>query len=280
MKIRLIAFSCHLVLSAIVVALVMAFVIGVWYPSPLFYAQNFSRILITLVSVDLVLGPLLTFLVYNPQKKLFKFNQKKLLKFDLAIIFLIQICALSYGIHMSYISRPVYVVYSAGKFESVGANEYDRIDLRKVFPDNPYLRLSKKGPVWVGAIAPETMTLADKLDLQFSTEYGDGLRMMPHYYVPYEKINADAIRRGKRASDLNLNIKQAIKKSDSSDNKTLPNSVDQIKAVRDWLSHLSIPLEKIVLIPLKGRDKFAIVALNADTGIVLDSISQDPWWYQ
>ncbi|MDO8700932.1 MAG: hypothetical protein Q7J77_00765 [Undibacterium sp.] len=246
----------------------------------MFYAQDFSKIVVTLVAVDLVLGPLLTFLVYNPQKKLLHFDRKKLLKFDLAIIFLIQVSALSYGVYMSYISRPVYVVYSTNRFDSVGANEYDRVDSRKVSPDNPYLRLSNTGPKWVGAIAPVKMSLADTLDLQFSSEYGDGLRMMPHYYVPYEKIKADAIKNGKRASELNLDDKQVLRKSDSSKEKVLPSSVEQINAVRVWLTHLSVPLEKVVLVPLKGRDKFAIVAINVDTGVVLDSLAQDPWWYQ
>lgn len=280
MRLRLIAFACHLALSAIIVAVTMGLVVSVWYPGSLFYAQDFSKIVVTLVAVDLVLGPLLTFLVYNPQKKLLHFDRKKLLKFDLAIIFLIQVSALSYGVYMSYISRPVYVVYSTNRFDSVGANEYDRVDSRKVSPDNPYLRLSNTGPKWVGAIAPVKMSLADTLDLQFSSEYGDGLRMMPHYYVPYEKIKADAIKNGKRASELNLDDKQVLRKSDSSKEKVLPSSVEQINAVRVWLTHLSVPLEKVVLVPLKGRDKFAIVAINVDTGVVLDSLAQDPWWYQ
>lgn len=280
MKIRFIAFACHLALSAIVVAIAMSFVIGVWYPSPLFYVQDFSKIVLTLVSVDLVLGPLLTLMVYNPHKKLLKFDQKKLLKIDLTIIFLIQISALSYGVYTSFISRPIYVVYSTDRFNSVSANEYQNIDMKKVAPQNPYLQLPIFGPRWLGAVAPEKLSKAEKMDLEFSTALGDGLRMMPQFYVPYEKIQDDIIKNSKRANDLNLDEKQSIKQSDSPTDKMLPSSIDQVKAVRDWLAHLAIPLEKIILIPLKGRDKFAIVALNADTGIVLDSLSQDPWWYQ
>lgn len=272
MKARLIAFACHLTLSAAIVAFTMAIVIGVWYPSPLFYVQDFSKIVLTLVSVDLVLGPLLTFIVYNPAKAL--------LKFDLAIIFLIQLSALSYGVYTSFISRPVYVVYSIDRFNSVSANEYQNIDLKKISKENQYLQTPITGPRWLGAVSPAKLTPAEKMDMEFSTALGDGLRMMPQYYVPYEKIKADAVRMGKRANDLNLNENQTIKQFGSSKDRTLPSSPEQIRTVREWLGHLGLPLDKIILIPLKGREKFAIVALNAETGIVLDSLSQDPWWYQ
>jgi hypothetical protein len=272
MKARLIAFACHLLLSAAIVALTMAVVIGVWYPSPLFYVQDFSTVLLTLVGVDLVLGPLLTFIVYNPSKVL--------LKFDLVIILLIQLSALSYGVYTSFISRPVYVVYSTDRFNSVSANEYQNIDLKKVSKENRYLQTSITGPLWLGAVAPVKLTPAEKMDLEFSAALGDGLRMMPQYYVPYEKIKADALRMGKLAKDLNLDEDQAIKQLDSLKDKSLPSSLAQIRAVREWLAKLGLPLDQIILVPLKGREKFAIVALNAETGAVLDSLSQDPWWYQ
>jgi hypothetical protein len=272
MKVRLIAFGCHLLLSIVIVTLSMTVVIGVWYPAPLFYVQDFSKILLTIISIDIVLGPLLTFIVYNPKKAL--------IKVDLAIIFMIQVLALSYGVYTSFISRPIFVVYSNDRFSSVGANESERFDLKKIPAQSLYLTQSKMGPRWVGAVAPENLSIAEKMDLEFSTAIGDGLRMMPQYFVTYEKIKAMAMQMGTKASDLNLDEDQIIRQSSATSEKMRPRSRDQIIQMKIWLTHFNLPLERIILVPLKGRENFAIIALDANTGIVLDSLSQDPWWYQ
>ena len=61
-----------------------------------------------LVLVDVIVGPLLTFIVFK--------KGKKSLKFDLGFIALLQIAALIYGSYTVYNGRPSTVVYNNGQF--------------------------------------------------------------------------------------------------------------------------------------------------------------------
>jgi hypothetical protein len=273
MKTRLKASGIHFLLSLIIVSAVLCFFAFVWYPAPLFALQDLYKVVITLVGVDIILGPLLTFIVFNPQKKG--------LKLDLLVIGIIQISALSYGVYTSYISRPIYVVFCDGRFNSVTANEYAYLDLKKISPDNPYLKLSLTGPTWLGAVKPDKLSQAEEMDLDFSTALGDGLRVMPQHYVPYEKVKSDVIKASKPASSLDLSEEKLIERS-----KTLKKlekgepSLEQVRSLKRWLLKINLPMEKIGLVTIKGRENYAIIAIDLVTAEVIDSVSIDPWWYQ
>ena len=105
----------HLGVSALVAAAIVAVMLLVWYPSPWFAAAGGRTLLILLVGVDVILGPLLTFIVFNPAKKS--------LVYDLAVIVMLQIAALIYGIHVMASARPAFVVYLRGGFDVVAAND-------------------------------------------------------------------------------------------------------------------------------------------------------------
>jgi hypothetical protein len=273
MKTRLKASGIHFLLSLIIVSAVLCFLVFVWYPAPLFVLQDLHKVVVTLVAVDIVLGPLLTLIVFNPQKKS--------LKFDLFIIGFIQISALSYGVYTSYISRPIYVVFCDGRFNSVTANEYAYLNLKKISPDNPYLKHPITGPMWLGAVKPDKLSSADEMDLDFATALGDGLRVMPQYYVPYEKVKSDVIKASKLASSLDLSEEKVIDrlKTTTKLEKGEP-SLDQVRSLKRLLLKLNLPLEKIGLVTIKGRENYAIIAIDIGTAQVIDSVSVDPWWYQ
>ena len=88
----------HLGLSGAVVAAVLALVFLVWYPDWSFSVAGAVTPVMILVGVDLVLGPLLTLIVYK--------EGKPGLKFDLAFIAAVQLLALSYGSYTLHGARP------------------------------------------------------------------------------------------------------------------------------------------------------------------------------
>lgn len=65
-KIR--AFAVHFLISALVCSLFSCFAFWVWYPGPLSARLGLWHILLLLVMVDVVLGPLMTFIVYRKGK--------------------------------------------------------------------------------------------------------------------------------------------------------------------------------------------------------------------
>jgi hypothetical protein len=100
------AFAVHFAISLGIFLVLLAVVFGYWYPGVLREAdQSWQRVLMLIVGVDLVLGPLLTLIVFNPVKKS--------LKMDLSIIAIAQISALLAGMYTVHQSRPIalYVAY-------------------------------------------------------------------------------------------------------------------------------------------------------------------------
>ena len=75
-----------------------------WYPGPYFSVDGGWEGIRLVGAVDLVLGPLITFLIFDLGKS------RRAILFDLTFIAVIQLTALSYGIYSTYTQRPVAVV--------------------------------------------------------------------------------------------------------------------------------------------------------------------------
>ena len=118
---RLRAFSLHFLASVIVVGLALIVMRLVWYPTPFASLLGWVDLLWVVVGVDLVLGPVLTFLVYAPGKKS--------LRFDLAVIVLVQLSALGYGIYTSAQGRPIYLVFVVDRFETVSPVDFTQEEI-------------------------------------------------------------------------------------------------------------------------------------------------------
>jgi hypothetical protein len=97
----------HLGISGTIVALVLAVVFFAWYPGWSFKVAGAVTPVMIMVGVDLVLGPLLTLIVYK--------KGKPGLKFDLAFIAIVQLVALSYGSLTLYNARPHFLVFAVDR---------------------------------------------------------------------------------------------------------------------------------------------------------------------
>ena len=114
---RIAAFLTHLLISMTIVGILLAIIFFVWYPQPYFSYEGAYEPLTILVMVDVVLGPLLTLIIFKPGKKG--------LKMDLTLIAIVQITALLYGSWTIWSYRPMFVAYSADRFFIVGAGDID-----------------------------------------------------------------------------------------------------------------------------------------------------------
>ena len=101
---KLKAMAVHLSIS-IAVFIYLAYQIYYnWYPEPFFTVDGGWAGIRLVGAVDLVLGPLITFLIFDLSKS------RKAILFDLITIVVIQFAALSYGIYSTYTQRPIAVV--------------------------------------------------------------------------------------------------------------------------------------------------------------------------
>ena len=124
-KLKSKAFLAHGVFSAVMVTVFFLLIRMLWYPGALFDLENVWEALRVLVPVDAVLGPVLTFYLWDPNKKG--------VKLDIAVVLILQAAALLYGGFTIYKQRPAVLVFAVDRFEVVPASKFDRAQL-----DNKY----------------------------------------------------------------------------------------------------------------------------------------------
>jgi len=101
---KLKATAVHLSMS-IVVFLYLAYQIYYnWYPEPYFSIDGGWQGIRLVGAVDLVLGPFITFLIFDLRKS------RRAILFDLLVIITIQIGVLAYGVYTTYSQRPIAIV--------------------------------------------------------------------------------------------------------------------------------------------------------------------------
>ena len=146
LKNRFYAFGLHILFSFLLLILALLLVFKLWYPAPLDQAMGVTEIFWFILGVDLILGPLLTFVVFNPKKKE--------LKRDLIIILIIQIAAYIYGLYTVAQGRPVWQVFVVDDIELVRA-----IDIQG--ESSVYSAKLFNKPQWVAAAYSENPEIAN-----------------------------------------------------------------------------------------------------------------------
>ena len=104
------AFGIHLGISALIFIGLAYLVLFQWYPDMFFTTDGGWQGIRIIILVDMVLGPLLTLIVFKPGKPG--------LKFDLTCIGVFQLVCLAAGTYLVYNERPLAMVYVDGQFTS------------------------------------------------------------------------------------------------------------------------------------------------------------------
>ena len=135
------AFLIHLGISLIIFLVLAWVIVKIWYPVPFFQLDGGWQGIRIVAGVDLVLGPLLTLIVYKPGKPH--------LKLDLGIIALLQAAALGWGVWITHYERPMAIVYTidhvtpvtAGQLTDHGFDEQSLSTLDSHHPARVYLAM-------------------------------------------------------------------------------------------------------------------------------------------
>lgn len=189
---RLKAAGIHLALSVLIVAIVLCLMLFVWYPQGFFKLLGGGELVFLIAGVDVCLGPLLTLAVFNPAKKS--------LKFDLAFIGIVQICALLYGANVMFQSRPVFNVLEEDIFKVTLATDFkDDVELKKASKPE-WQHLSWFGPQLVAAVAPTDPKI--KEEVTFAAMAGMDWNMFPKLYVTYDSQRKVALQHAKPLAEL------------------------------------------------------------------------------
>jgi hypothetical protein len=125
-KTKLKASGIHLGLSLVIFFVLVYQIYYVWYPVPYFSVDGGWQGIRLIAAVDLVLGPLITFLIFDLRKS------RRAIVFDLVVIAVVQISALIYGISTTYQQRPVAIVlidqFMVGTVQSSYGSQLESLD--------------------------------------------------------------------------------------------------------------------------------------------------------
>ena len=241
------AAQIHLGISAMIAALVVWIMLYLWYPEPYFRVSGGQTLLLLLIGVDVVIGPLLTLIVFDPRKKQ--------LKLDLAIIAALQLAALAYGAGIMFNARPVYVAFAGDRFELVEANAIAPSDQAQARPGFRALPLT--GPQVVGTRLPIDPEERERLGI--AAMMGGSLGLFPQHYVPYATVARAAVARGKPLARLR---------------ESHPDRAAEIDA---WVAASGQPEASLRFVPLQARHGDMSVVVDAATGEVRGVLPVDPW---
>jgi hypothetical protein len=241
----------HLTICCVLTIAVLGLVYGGWYSGGLAPIEGVGTILLLILGVDVVLGPILTFLVYKPKKKS--------LVFDLSVIAFMQTAFLAYGVYTVERARPLFVVFEENRFETVSYADLP-IESRNQLKEmgNPKTASSFFKPTYVVALPPTDPTIAKKI-LDEALAGGTELSQMPKYYNSPEVAASTLLAKAKAAEAL-----KNIKGNSGSD-------------IELFVKSLGMDLSNLKTIPLKGKSRDAVVFIDSQSARVVSIGLFRPW---
>jgi hypothetical protein len=181
MKFRLKALGLHLLASTVALMLIFGALYLGWYRWPGWYLADVSQVVLVMAGVDLVVGPLLTFVVAGASKP------RRALTRDIAVIVAIQLIALAYGTLSIWHGRPLYYAFSETVLQAVQA--YD------IGPDELTLARQQKAefaphwfslPRWIWAPLPQDTHERERI-VASAIVGGDDVISMPRLFRPWNQ---------------------------------------------------------------------------------------------
>jgi hypothetical protein len=241
------AFGVHLAISALIAATVLVLIVWLWYPSPYFEAMGGEVLLRLLIGVDVVLGPVITLIIFDPRKPR--------LRYDLATIAVLQLAALAYGGWVMFEARPVYNVFVKDRFETVPANRIDGESLARA--PEAFRALPLTGPRVVAARPPESAK--ERTAIIFSAvSGGPDVADMPHLYTPYSNAATEAARAARPLANLSRRDRQTA------------------DAVSEVVTTVTPPGRSLGYVPVRARNKDFAAVVDRNTGEVVGYIAASP----
>ncbi len=240
------AWLVHLGLSFAVLLPIFLLIYFWWFPGPFFRVQDTAHIIAVLIGVDLVLGPILTFIVYRPNKKG--------LKFDLTVIACVQLAALVYGVYAIHSERPAYVVFAVDRYVPLAAKDVDfeRAGMSGFGEDRP------GEPVYAFAEMPMGEAFQAFQDSVLFRGQPD-LERRPEFWLPLATGREAILARARPLSEL----------------------VDQRPGAKQAVTRASRRLdltpETALFVPMPGKREDYAAIIDPESARVIGAVAVDPW---
>jgi len=239
----------HLLISLLMAALVAALVFRIWFPSPFRELSGGFKLFLIIVAVDVVLGPCATLVVANDKKP------RRELRTDVALIGLIQLLALGYGLWTLSQARPVYMAFEIDRFRVVHAVDVDPGLLAQAPEQWRDLPLGRPQLVAVRPFRSDQ----ERSDAMFAELGGATLGARPDFWMPYPDAVAAVKAEAKPLSEL------------------LQRKPDARAAAEAMAQQLGRPVDGLLYLPVAGRNLFWTALIDPASGLPLEYLPVDPY---
>ena len=224
-KDRLRVSAIHLAISLAIAFLAALIVFGLWYPYPYREISGGRNLFLLVIAVDVVMGPLITLVIFNRAKS------RRHLAMDFSIVGLLQLAALSYGLFIVFIARPVHLVFEFHRMAVVHAIDVDPKLLSEAPPELQYLPLT--GPTLLSLRAFKTAD--EQMTSTLQAAQGLAQAAQPGLWQPYSTAQADILKEAKPVAQLKSRF---------------PN---QAAAVDSVVAKSGLGADKLAYLPMLGR---------------------------
>lgn len=193
----------HLLVTLAIAIIVGVLVFFIWYPKPFREMTGGLGLYKLILGIDIVCGPLLTFILASPKKT------HKAMLVDISLIACIQLSALGYGLYSVAQARPVALVFEYNRFRLVNYASIVQSDLKDALPQYqsiPWHRIETVG-------LKEIKTGEEQqANMKRFWETGAEMGMFPDYWIPYQDVKQQVWDTADAMSKLtNLTLKQQEK---------------------------------------------------------------------
>lgn len=240
------AFSIHFAISFFIFLILLYFILIQWYPQPLFSTDGGWRVIRIIVGVDLILGPLLTLIVFKAGKPG--------LKFDLTMIALVQTLALSWGIWTTYNERPAAIIYTIDYFTPVPAYQLKEVGMTTK-------ELKKFGNNWPILIYSDIPKEKTSEIIAEAARAGQPLYLLTKYYRKFSNNQSQVLK------ESSMNLAKYVE--DKPNLKTIYQHSLLTGTAKTNISYLG----------LHSREKWVTAIFDLDSMKIIDTIDIEPQEY-
>jgi len=241
---RIKAALIHLAISSAALLVLAIITLLVWYPNPHYKYEGVLTILYLITLIDVVLGPIFTFIVFKPGKPS--------LKIDLTVIAVIQITAFVYGTNVIYSQHPEFITYAEGIMYTIPTSAIDE----QLIEDDFLNRRFHVGP----KLAVSSLPADPKIRTSFLVENitkNKTLEDSPEFYSRFPPPLADLVEKSLDIDKLNKNLTNKTK-------------------INDFIQHNGTSQDDIVLFWLVNNLRNSIIVLDIKSGMPIGYLDIQP----
>ena len=246
---RLRASGIHLGISLLIAALAATLVFAIWYPYPYREISGGRDLFLILVGVDVAMGPLITLAIFNRAKP------RAELRRDLAIVGLLQLAALAYGLWAVAIARPVHLVFEIDRFRIVHGVDVPETLLGRWPAD-------VEAMPWTGPTLLAVRPFRDsneKMEATLAALKGVQIGARPDFWIRYDQARPLVLQVARPLGELRTRFPQRSGEIDA-EARSAGRSVDALAYV-----------------PMIGRKFFWTALIDRSTAEVVGFIPLDPF---